>query len=286
VTARLAFARNRGVRHTQNAREGPPLEALRGRRMRCAAAQVRGGDSSAERRREPSLGSARSRRTPAFLRKRGPCAARQLTCLSRKRRCGGRRRQEGSHLLRSTRSRCSSWLVPVRRRIAEVGRTPSGSEKRAIPVAVQVESLHPYPERVNGSLTAESHPGARAAQMGGKPAAKGGWFSGARRSSSRERRRDRLNVTRQRFRHGGRGVRKNDCPMEDAPDRECDCSSRGKRGIDLGGLRSESRFAENDSSQHGEGGDRSVRGERHGHARWKKTPPLRRPAEAEVRDAP
>jgi len=30
----------------------------------------------------------------------------------------------------STRKRCSSWWVPVRRRIAEVGRTPSGSEKR------------------------------------------------------------------------------------------------------------------------------------------------------------
>jgi len=30
----------------------------------------------------------------------------------------------------STRKRCSSWWVPVRRRIAEVGRTPSGSKKR------------------------------------------------------------------------------------------------------------------------------------------------------------
>jgi hypothetical protein len=67
VTTRLAFARNRGVRQTQNAREGPPLEPLRARRKRCAEAQVRGGDSPAERRREPSLGSARSRRIPCFF---------------------------------------------------------------------------------------------------------------------------------------------------------------------------------------------------------------------------
>jgi hypothetical protein len=160
VATRLAFARNRGVRHTQNAREGPPLEALRGRRKRCAEAQVRGGDSPAERRREPSLGSARSRRIPCFFGSMTPARLVSSRGLSRKRRRGGRRRQEGSHFFRSTRSRCSSWLVPVRRRIAEVGRTPSGSEKRAIPVAVQVESLHPCPERVNGSLTAGSCPGA------------------------------------------------------------------------------------------------------------------------------
>jgi len=98
VTARLAFARNRGVRHTQNAREGPPLEALRARRKRCAEAQVRGGDSPAERRREPSLGSARSRRIPCFFGSMTLCGS-SAHAVSRKRRRGGRRRQGGSHLL-------------------------------------------------------------------------------------------------------------------------------------------------------------------------------------------
>jgi len=60
-----AFARKSATRRPQNAREGPPLEALRARRTRCAE-PVRGGDSAAERRREPSLVLARSRR-PRFL---------------------------------------------------------------------------------------------------------------------------------------------------------------------------------------------------------------------------
>jgi len=42
-------------------------------------------------------------------------------------------------------------VVPVRRRIAEVGRTPSGSEKRGIG-GEEVESLLVVRERVNGSL--------------------------------------------------------------------------------------------------------------------------------------
>ncbi len=40
-------------------------------------------------------------------------------------------------------------VVPVRRRIAEVGRTPSGSEKRGIG-GEEVESLLVVRERVNG----------------------------------------------------------------------------------------------------------------------------------------
>jgi hypothetical protein len=49
----------------------------------------------------------------------------------------------------------------VHRRIAEVGRTSSGSEKRAT-FGGRVESLIVIPERVNGSLTIEGRSGAQA----------------------------------------------------------------------------------------------------------------------------
>jgi hypothetical protein len=56
----------------------------------------------------------------------------------------------------------------VHRRIAEVGRTSSGSEKR-VTFAGWVESPIVIPERVNGSLTVEGRSGARAqALIGGK----------------------------------------------------------------------------------------------------------------------
>jgi len=70
--------------------------------------------------------------------------------------------------LRSTRKRSSSRSVPVRRRIAEVGRTPSGSKKRAT-CNGRVESLVAIPERVNGSLTIGGRSGAQAqGPIGGK----------------------------------------------------------------------------------------------------------------------
>jgi len=72
----------------------------------------------------------------------------------------------------------------VRRRIAEVGRTSSGSEKRAIGIG-RVESPLGNTRRVNGSLTTG---GAQARKRRGPPVAKGGRFIEARRSSSRERR--------------------------------------------------------------------------------------------------
>jgi len=74
--------------------------------------------------------------------------------------------------------------VGVHRRIAEVGRTPSGSEKRVTSIG-RVESLPATTERVNGSLTIG---GAQARKRRRPPAAKGGRFIEARRSSSRERR--------------------------------------------------------------------------------------------------
>jgi len=58
--------------------------------------------------------------------------------------------------------------VPVHRRIAEVGRTPSGSEKRATSDG-RVESLVAKTERVNGSLTVGGRSGAQAqGRTGGK----------------------------------------------------------------------------------------------------------------------
>jgi len=58
--------------------------------------------------------------------------------------------------------------VPVHRRIAEVGRTSSGSEKRAT-LGDWVESPVVSPERVNGSLTIGGRSGAQAQEpIGGK----------------------------------------------------------------------------------------------------------------------
>jgi len=78
-------------------------------------------------------------------------------------------------------------VVPVRRRIAEVGRTPSGSEKRAIGESSGRKPGSPT-KPVNGNLTTL---GAQARKRRRPRAAKGGRFFEARRSSSRERRRDR-----------------------------------------------------------------------------------------------
>jgi len=83
---------------------------------------------------------------------------------------GGRRRRRGKvrHLSLQHEERSSSRSVPVHRRIAEVGRTPSGSEKRAT-CDGRVESLVAIPERVNGSLTIGGRSGAQAQEpIGGK----------------------------------------------------------------------------------------------------------------------
>jgi len=84
---------------------------------------------------------------------------------------GGGRGEGGERFVTSpcrTRNRSSSRSVPVHRRIAEVGRTSSGSEKRAT-CGGRVESLVVIPERVNGSLTIGGRPGAQAqGPIGGK----------------------------------------------------------------------------------------------------------------------
>jgi len=172
-----------GTRCGHNAREVPPLVAALARQKRCAE-PVRGGDSHRRKTVEPLLGSARSRRHA--LSGACTCAARQPA--SSPRGGGTRSRRRGFVTLhRSTRKRCSSWWVPVRRRIAEVGRTPSGSEKRAIGFG-RVESPPATKRRVNGSLTTGD---AQARKRRGPPVAKGGRFIEARRSSSRERRANR-----------------------------------------------------------------------------------------------
>jgi len=70
-----------------------------------------------------------------------------------------------------TRNRSSPRSVPVHRRIAEVGRTSSGSKKRAT-FGDRVESPVVIPERVNGSLTIGGRSGAQAQEpIGGKKGA-------------------------------------------------------------------------------------------------------------------
>jgi hypothetical protein len=97
---------------------------------RCAKS-VREGDSPAEKRDEPFLGSARSRGgAPSGARLRGSSA--RAVPRSREKAAPRRRRSEASHLRAQHEESMRLVVVPVRRRIAEVGRTPSGSEKRAI----------------------------------------------------------------------------------------------------------------------------------------------------------
>jgi len=122
--------RSRGVntRCKQNAREVPPFVALLARRTRCAEL-VRGGASPAE-------------TTARTFTRAGPVHARHASsevrparlvspCRPRK---GANEGEGGERFVTSpgrTRNRLRSRLVPVHRRIAEVGRTSSGSEKRA-----------------------------------------------------------------------------------------------------------------------------------------------------------
>jgi len=123
-------------------------------------------------------------------------------------------------------------VVPVRRRIAEVGRTPSGSEKRAIGEGSGRKPGSPT-KPVNGNLTTL---GAQARKRRRPRAAKGGRFFEARRSSSRERRRDRRKL-RGFVRAPARARCAQRLPMEVSLGRECARLSRGPRGTGLGGLR-------------------------------------------------
>jgi len=148
--------------------------------MRCAE-PVREGASLAETR--ANLCSGRS--GPAGMLLRRPVPAR-LVSPCRPREGADEGKGDGRFVTshRRTRKRCSSWWVPVRRRIAEVGRASSGSEKR-VTGSGRVESLLATTERVNGSLTMD---GAQARKRRRPSKAKGGRFTLARRSSSRERR--------------------------------------------------------------------------------------------------
>jgi len=135
------------VAHPAFARSGRPVQAerARGSASRSSARttnEVRGnwfeeGLPPPKRRREPSLDPVRSRRA-AFSEAR---AARLVSpCRPRKGADEGEGRERFVTSSCRTRNRSRSRSVPVHRRIAEVDRTPSGSEKRATSLG-RVESL-------------------------------------------------------------------------------------------------------------------------------------------------
>jgi hypothetical protein len=173
--------------------------------------------------------------------------------------------------------------VPVHRRIAEVGRTPSDSEKRATS-GDRVESLLGTSERVNGSLTTSV---AQARKRRGPLAANGGRIIEARRSSSRERRPfDESNAVSLALRRG-RDARSL-LPAEDTLDRQSARLSRGPRGAGLGGLWTNARRSKKSEPA------RAARRRRQGcqrrsvfdFTRRKITPPRENRPVAEVRSAP
>jgi len=125
----------------------------------------------------------------------------------------------------------SSRWMPVHRRIAEVDRTPSGSEKRATGDE-RVESSVGTKERVNGSLTIGV---ARARKRKGPSMAKGGRVTEARRSSSRERRVPGEGSAVSFVLRHEPNVRAR-LSVEGTLDRQSARLSRGPRRIDLGGL--------------------------------------------------
>jgi len=151
----------------QNAREDPPLVAVLARRMRCAV-RIRGGASPAQTTGEPSARVGPVPQHGLFGGTR--CAARQpVPSLSAS---NGADEGEGGERVVTPSSQNEETVlfasVPVHRRIAEVGRTPSGSEKRATSDG-RVESLVATKERVNGSLTIGGRSGAQAQERtGGK----------------------------------------------------------------------------------------------------------------------
>jgi len=162
----VSTSRSRGVstRCEQNAREVPPFVAVLTRRKRCAVL-VRGGASPAETTARTFTRSGPVHAdTPLRRRRLGGSSARAVPARGRTKVKAGKVR----HLSLQHEERSSSRSVPVHRRIAEVGRTPSGSEKRAT-CNGRVESLVAIPERVNGSLTIGGRSGAQAQEpIGGK----------------------------------------------------------------------------------------------------------------------
>jgi len=150
-------SRSRGVdtRYEQSAREDPPFVAVLGRRTRCAVL-VRGGASPAETTARTFTRSGPVHTDTPFRRRRlCGSSARAVPARGRTKAKAGKVR----HLSLQHEERSSSRSVPVHRRIAEVGRTSSGSEKRAT-CSGRVESLVVIPERVNGSLTIDGRSGA------------------------------------------------------------------------------------------------------------------------------
>jgi len=165
------------VRRERLARRPVRPERARGSASRCTAprdsevcrAGSRRGDVPAERRRVPCSG----RSGPSGDALSGACAARLVSPgFPREGRARGEcdrgARQPSAQHEESTHPQ---W-VPVRRRIAEVGRAPSGSEKRTTEIG-RVESPPRSTERVNGSLTTHgltrASAGARARQTEGGP---------------------------------------------------------------------------------------------------------------------
>jgi len=136
-----------------------------------------------KRRREPSLDRFRSTWEACFFgssslaQARQPEPPRKGTAKGEgAERSSPRRAERGADAVRG---RCPCLVV-----FAEIGRTPSGSKKRATCTGL-VESHADAQERVNGSLTGGTR---RTCKRSMVPPAKGGWSCGERRSSSRERR--------------------------------------------------------------------------------------------------
>jgi len=191
------FAGRCGSRRPQRwcaSRSREALHPVRAQRARGSASRssarttngVRGtwieeGLRPPKRRREPSLDWVRSTRRRLF----GGAFARLVSPVRpRKGADEGEGRERKSSLFaerghEAARGRCPCLVV-----IAEVGRTPSGSKKRATGSELVESQVEPK-EHVNGSLTGDV---TRTRKRSGVPPAKGGRSSGERRSSSRERR--------------------------------------------------------------------------------------------------
>jgi len=152
---------------------------------RCAES-LREGDSSAERRHEPSLGSVRSRRNApsgargsSEARLRGSSALLSLACEERTR----QRRLEAVPSERSTRNRCSSWWCPHIVDLQKSAERPR-AQRSVPPVSVGSKAC-----TIHGAREREPDGQRRSARKRKRlPVAKGGRILRARRSSSRERR--------------------------------------------------------------------------------------------------
>jgi hypothetical protein len=156
----------------------------------------------------------------------------------------------------------------VHRRIAEVGRTPSDSEKR-VDRYVSGRKPAPYTKRVNGSLTAN---GARARKRKGPLAAKGGRFFEARRSSSRERRDGEEGFAVSLVPRRERGARR-DCRRKTPWTREAYAFHEAPAEPVLAAFELRCWELATAPTPRLEGGDKGVRGDRSNPVRRNKTPP-------------